>query len=133
MAGTGLQIKKELYRIIYLQLGLIAGLAVILLLAQGFKSAISVGLGGLAYWLPTLFFVLRVFGKTRIRAAKEFVLAFFAGEAFKLLLSAVLFVLIAKYLPVTFSSVLIGYVGAIVAFWVAAIVYLSRQAGVSSQ
>ena len=131
VAETGLNVKKELYRILYLQLLLILGLAAMLLFLHGIKSGISTVLGGMAYWLPTLFFVRRVFAKTSARAAKEFVLAFFAGEAFKLILSAVLFVLIVKYLPVTLLAVLAGYIGAIVAFWIAAVVYLSRQAGVS--
>lgn len=131
MAETGINVKKELYRIISLQLLLILALSLILFFLHGIKSGMSAMLGGLAYWLPALFFVYRVFAKTSTRAAKEFVMRFFAGEAFKLLLSAVIFVLIVKYLPVAVLSVLAGYIGAIVAFWIAAIVYLSRQAGAS--
>lgn len=131
VAETGIEVKKEIYRIIYLQLLLILGLALILFLLQGIRSGLSTAIGGLAYWLPTMFFVRRVFGNASVRMAKQFVLAFFAGEATKLLLSAVLFVLIVKYLPVKALSVLIGYIGAIFAFWIAAIVYLSRQEGAS--
>lgn len=107
------------------------GLALIMLLLQGIRSGLSTVAGGFAYWLPTLIFVRRIAGKASAQAAKQFVLMFFAGETVKLLTSAILFVLVMKYLPVTSLSVLIGYIGAIVAFWVASVFYLSRQEGAS--
>ncbi len=124
-------IKKEAYRIIYWQLILIVGLALVLFLLRGIQSGISAMLGGLAYWLPTLFFVWRVFARTTARAAKQFLVAFIAGEGVKLLLSAVLFVLIVKNLPVSILSVLAGFVGAVVSFWVASLFFLARHEGVT--
>lgn len=106
------------------------GLAAVFLL-RGKQNGASVLLGGLAYWLPTLLFVWRVFSRANLKAVKQFVILFFLGEGAKLFLSAVLFVLIVKYLPVTVSHTLIGYVGAIVAFWVASFVFLSRHPGAS--
>lgn len=126
---SGLAIKKEAYRIIYWQLILIMGLVLVLFLLQGIKSGLSALAGGLAYWLPTLLFVWRVFQRTTARAAKQFLLAFVAGEGIKLLLSAVLFVLIVKNLPVNVLSVLTGFVGAVVSFWIASVVLLTRQGG----
>src|SRR5262249_39249912 len=127
----GLTIKKEAYRIIYWQLILIMGLALVLFLLQGIQSGFSALLGGMAYWLPTLLFVWRVFAKTTAKAAKQFLLLFVAGEGVKLLLSAILFVLIVKYLPIHVLSVLIGFVGAVVSFWIASMLLLTKHEGVS--
>jgi ATP synthase protein I len=110
---------------------IIVGLAVLVFLLRGIHNGVSVLLGGLANWLPTYAFVWRIFSRASMRAAKQFVIAFFAGEAVKLLVSAILFLLIVKYLPVNTIYVLIGFVGAIIAFWVASFTFLSRNQGVS--
>lgn len=122
-----LTVKKELYRIIYWQLFLIIGLALILFLLQGLRSGISVLLGGLAYWLPTLLFVWRVFARAGARAAKQFIALFALGESIKLLLSGVLFVLIVTYLPVSLAAVLLGFVGAVFAFWLVSLLLFARK------
>jgi ATP synthase protein I len=124
-----LTVKKEAYQIIYWQLILIMGLALVLFILQGIQSGVSALLGGLAYWLPTLLFVWRVFARTTARAAKQFLLMFVAGEGVKLLLSAVLFVLVIKYVPVKLSSVLIGFIGAVVSFWIASVFCLVKDEG----
>jgi len=129
---SGLAIKKEAYRIIYWQLILIMGLVLVLFLLQGTKSGFSALTGGLAYWLPTLLFVWRVFQRTTARAAKAFLFAFIAGEGIKLVLSAMLFVLIINLLPVNVLSVLLGFVGAVVSFWIASVLFLGRQGGTSA-
>jgi len=127
-----LTVRKEAYRIIYWQLILIMGLALILFLLQGMRSGLSALSGGLACWLPTLLFVWRVFsGSSAARAAKQFMLLFVVGETFKLLLCAILFVLIVNYLPVNILSVLIGFVGAVTAFFLAAMLLLTRHVEVS--
>lgn len=127
---SGLSIKKEAYRIIYWQLTLIVGLALVLFLLQGMRSGLSALSGGLACWLPTLLFVWRVFSRN-VRAAKQFIFLFIVSEGIKLLLSAVLFVIIVEYLPVNVVSVLIGFVGAIAAFWVASLLLLVKHEGVA--
>ena len=130
MTVSGMAIKKEAYRIIYWQLILIMGLALVLFILQGIQNGVSALLGGLAYWLPTLLFVWRVFARATARAAKQFLMVFIAGEGIKLLLSAVLFVLIVKTLSVNVLSVLAGFVGAVVSFWIVSLVLLTRQQGV---
>lgn len=124
-------IKTQAYQIVFWQLMIIMGLAVVLFLLRGMQNGFSALMGGLAYWLPTCAFVWRIFARANVRAAKQFVIAFFAGEAAKLLISAILFLLIVKYLPVNTLSVLIGFIGAIVAFWIASFTFLSQNQGVS--
>lgn len=121
-------IKTQAYQIVFMQLMIIMGLAVGLFLLRGLQNGLGALLGGLAYWLPTFYFAWRVFAR-RILRGKQFIVAFFAGEIGKLISSAILFLLIVKYLPITTLSALIGYIGAIVAFWIASVVYLVRNPG----
>jgi ATP synthase protein I len=128
---AGLSNKKEAFKIIYYQLLLITILALPFLLLQSVQSGFSVILGGLAYWLPTFLFVWRIFAReSGAQAAKQFLLLFVAGESIKLLLSGGLFVLIVKFMPVKLLSVLIGFIGAVIAFWIASIFILARHEGV---
>jgi len=121
------KIQHEAYHIVFLQLIVILCLAIIVLLTHGINSGLSVLAGGLAYGLPNLVFVWRVFRYSRTNEVAQFMTAFFLGEAIKLTLSAILFVLIVKYLAVSLLSVLVGFIGAIVAFWVACIWHFSAQ------
>jgi ATP synthase protein I len=123
------KVKKSLYQVVFWQLVVIIGLALILWLLQGFRVGLSAFLGGLAYWLPTLFFMWRVSNHAGARAAGRFMIAFFTGEAMKLFLSGVLFVVTVKYFSVIPVYVLIGFVGAIVAFWIVSITLVYRQEG----
>ena len=78
---------------------LLAQLAVILLAAAalfGWRGAVSgySGLcGGLIAWLPNLYFAHKAFRFSGARAAQSIVRSFYAGEAGKLSLTAVLFAL----------------------------------------
>ena len=111
-------VQSEAYRLVYWQLVIIMGLSLILLLLKGVHSGLSAMLGGLAYGVPNLVFVWRVFRYTGARAAKRFIAAFFIGEAIKLFTSAFLFILMAKYLSLNVSYMVGGFCSAFVAFWI---------------
>ena len=73
---------------------------VVLLLASlgvwqwnGVVSGYSALCGGLIAWLPNLYFAYKAFRYTGARAAQAIVKSFYAGEAGKLILTAVLFAL----------------------------------------
>ena len=78
---------------------LLAQLVVILLAVAalyGWRGAVSgySGLcGGLIAWLPNLYFAHKAFRFSGARAAQSIVRSFYAGEAGKLILTAVLFAL----------------------------------------
>lgn len=127
MANTQKSLKKDAYKLVLWQLIIIVALAILLFLVQGMRSGYSVLLGGMAYVLPNFMFVWRVFENTTAQGARRFLIAFVVGEATKLFLSAVLFVLIVKYLPVSVLSVLGGYITAIFGFWVVSFVYMSHE------
>ena len=78
---------------------LLAQLVVVLLAAvvlwqwRGVTAGYSGLLGGLIVWLPNLYFAHKAFRFTGARAAQAIVRSFYAGEAGKLILTAVLFAL----------------------------------------
>jgi ATP synthase protein I len=120
-------IKTEAYALVFWQLIVVAGLALILFILQGLQAGISTLLGGLAYCVPNFMFVWRVFSRTSAQDARRFLVAFITGEVSKLFLSAIFFVLIVKYLAVNFKFVLAGYIAAIFAFWVVSFIFLSQE------
>ena len=119
-------VRAYVNKVIFYQFAVITGLALVLFLLQGIKSGYSALLGGLAYWLPTLFFVWRVSRHVGARAATRFIAAFFVGEAIKLMLTGVLFLFAIQYCHVELLDALVGLVVAIVAFWIASVACLSR-------
>jgi ATP synthase protein I len=113
------KIQREAYQIVFWQLVGVLILALLALLIRGLTSGLSVLAGGLSYGVVNLIFVWRVFRFAGAHEMAQFVMAFFFGEMLKLILSAILFLFIVKYLPVGLLSVLIGFIGAIVSFWIA--------------
>lgn len=111
------RIQNKAYRIVFWQLFGVVLLAVIALAFGGVKTGFSVLAGGLSYGIPNLLFVWRVFRYAGANQMTQFAAAFFAGEAFKLILSGILFLLVVKTLPVSLLSVLVGFAGAIASFW----------------
>ncbi len=120
-------IQHQAYRIVFLQLAGVVVLASLALIIRGITSGFSVLLGGLAYVIPNLIFVWRVFRFVGAQQMTLFAAAFFAGEALKLFLSAILFLVIVKYLPVSLLSELVGFIGAIVSFWIVCLWHFSRD------
>jgi ATP synthase protein I len=120
-------IRTQLMKIVFWQLLMVVGLALVIIFLQGIQRSWAALLGGMSYWLPTLIFMWRVSAYAGARAASRFVAAFFAGEVVKLFLSATLFVLLVKYASIDVVYGLIGLIGAIVAFWIASMTSLYRQ------
>lgn len=123
-------VQHEAYLIVFGQLSGVIVLTFLIALIYGFALSFSVFLGGMAYGLSNLVFVWGVFRFAGAHQMLQFVTAFFFGEMLKLILAAILFLVIVKYLPVSLLFVLIGFVGAIVSFWVVCMWHFSRQ-GVS--
>lgn len=120
-------IQNEAYRIVFLQLAGVLVLSILASITSSISSGYSVFAGGMAYGLPNLFFVWRVFRYAGAQQMTQFMAAFMLGEAIKLILSGILFLLIVKYLPVSLLSVLIGFIGAIVSFWIVCMWHFSSK------
>ena len=112
-------VQNKTYRIVKSTGRCYCNLALLALILRGTTSGFSVLLGELAYVLPNLIFVWRVFRYAGASQMTMFMAAFFIGEMIKLVLAAVLFLMIVKTLPVSLLSELVGFIGAIVSFWIA--------------
>lgn len=128
MTNTSLkkQIQHKAYKIVFWQLIGVTIVSFFSLIISGITSGWSTLCGGLAYGIPNLLFVWRVFRYAGAQEMNQFMAAFFAGEAMKLILSGILFLIIVKTLPVSLLSVLVGFIGAIVSFWIVCMWQFSR-------
>ena len=120
MAAKLLQqkVQQQAYRIVRLQIVGVCIIAAVAFAMVDKVSAFSVLTGGMTYALPNLVFVWAVFRFVGAQQMAQFVAAFFAGEMIKLLCCALLFLMVVKYLPVSLLSVLIGFIGSIISFWI---------------
>jgi ATP synthase protein I len=87
-------------------------------LAKGWQLGLSSALGGMAAFIPNLYFALRIY-KSSGKPARQIVNSFYAGESGKLLLTAVLFIMIFKVPSIKILPLLAGYIAALSVFWFA--------------
>ena len=93
-------------------------------MASGFAAyggrfmALSAALGGLAAFIPNLYFALKM-QRASGQEARKFVRAFYAGETGKLLLTGALFALIFQIPNIDILPLLAGYMTALSVFWFA--------------
>lgn len=99
-------------------------LLIILIITSGFamtgdqQQGLSSALGGVAAFIPNLYFALRVRRSSGLEARK-IVNSFYAGESGKLLLTVALFMLIFQVPNIKILPLLTGYVTALSVFWFA--------------
>jgi len=86
--------------------------------AGGWQQGLSGALGGMAAFVPNLYFALRIH-RSSGKPARKIVNSFYAGESGKLLLTAALFILIFKIPNIEILPLLAGYITALSVFWFA--------------
>lgn len=97
---------------------------IILIITVGFTFAggrlqgLSSALGGVAAFVPNLYFALRIY-RSSGKPARKIVNSFYAGESGKLLLTAALFIMIFKVPNIEILPLLAGYIAALSVFWFA--------------
>lgn len=97
--GVGLQNRLPLrglpvFNVLMAQLAVLTLISALLLIWLGWKTGYSGFLGGLIAWLPNLYFARKAFHYHGARAARDILKSFYAGEAGKFVLTAVLFALV---------------------------------------
>ena len=85
--------RVPVFPVLLAQLVVVLLAAVVLWQSLGKVAGYSGLLGGLIAWLPNLYFAHKAFRFSGARAAQAIVRSFYAGEAGKLILTAVLFAL----------------------------------------
>lgn len=106
-------------RILLYQAMTVAAISVVAFLLSGLADAQSVLAGGLAGFLPNVFFATKFGRHDPKKSAQEVVRAFYVGEALKLVLTGALFVLIFQIPGISFMPLFIGFVSVIMVFWFA--------------
>ncbi len=85
--------RLAVFPVLLTQLAVLLLAAAVLYATRGAVSGYSGLCGGLIAWLPNLYFAHKAFRFSGARAAQAIVRSFYAGEAGKLILTAVLFAL----------------------------------------
>ncbi|OED39108.1 hypothetical protein AB833_16325 [Chromatiales bacterium (ex Bugula neritina AB1)] len=94
-------------RILLMQL-FVALLVPAVLLPFGTNAALSASAGCIASLVPNLYFAFRAFRYSGARSAQKILRSFYAGEAVKLVLTALIFALCFKYLKTLNVAALFG-------------------------
>lgn len=105
-------------KVLALQLIIITAVTLGFTLVTGPQSALSPFLGGVAAFVPNLYFALRIHS-AKHQDARKIVNSFYAGESGKLILTAVLFFLIFQVPQIKILPLLSGYIAALSVFWFA--------------
>jgi ATP synthase protein I len=87
-------------------------------IAGGWQQGLSSVLGGIAAFIPNLYFALRIYRASGFKPRK-IVNSFYAGESGKLLLTAALFIMIFQVPNIKILPLLTGYITALSVFWFA--------------
>lgn len=87
----------------------------------GVQQAISTLVGGLIAFLPNVYFALKI-TKSRGLPVNEYLRAFYFGEAVKLVLTAILFVLVFQLGGILFLPLFIGFIAVTLVYWFALLV-----------
>lgn len=85
----------------------------------GLAEAESVLIGGLAAFLPNIYFAIKFGRHLPKRTAQEVVNAFYVGEAVKLTLTALLFAFIFQIPGILVMPLFVGFIAVIMVFWIA--------------
>jgi ATP synthase protein I len=84
----------------------------------GQYQGLSGFLGGIAAFMPNLFFALMVYKSSR-QSARKVVNSFYVGESGKLLLTVVMFIIIFNVPGIKILPLLVCYIAALSVFWFA--------------
>lgn len=120
MAGALHATRASAYRMVYLAAVTVVTAAVFFLIFRGVESGYSVLLGGAIWLLPSFYVAYRLFAK--VKPAQQIIRTLYRAEVVKLLVSALLFVMMCKFLIVNVLALLIGYMIAQLAFWLTPLV-----------
>jgi len=105
------------YKLIILQLILLIAVSALFGIFGTWRNILSVTLGGMAWIIPNVYLVTRIFKNKSCTDASSITKNFIIGESIKLLLSMILIILIVLLIPITKVAFLSGYITAIAAIF----------------
>lgn len=109
--------QRDVWYLLLIQLSTSVLMALIALVVSGQVAFWSAMLGGLVCLMPNIYFARLLFRHAGARAAKKIVNSFYQGEALKLLLTIVLFILVFKLVKVIPWLFFAAFIVAQMVFW----------------
>ena len=106
------------FKVIFAQLSVTLLVSVIALFVE-MQVGFSVFVGGMVGVIPNSYFALKAFSVAGARQAQQVVKSFYLGEAIKLILTILLFILAFKFLSVNPKALFLGYALTLVVNWLA--------------
>ena len=106
-------------KLVAFQLLLVLIIALISTVLFSVKSGYSALAGGTTFLLPNLVFVLMTFAHAGARQTKKVLRGFYAGEAIKLFLTVLLFVVFLKYGSLSLTAFYISFSLLVTSQWLA--------------
>lgn len=91
------------------------------------NSGLSVLAGGITFLLPNFVFVWMAFAHAGARQSKKVVRGFYAGEAIKLFLTVILFVVFLKYTTLTLIAFYMSFALLVVSQWLAPFFFYNKD------
>ncbi|NKB46472.1 MAG: hypothetical protein GKR77_01650 [Legionellales bacterium] len=117
---------SQITRIVVIQGATIAWIAALVGWLQSPTVAYSLGIGGLIGIVPNLLAALIMFWHQGSQYTKQIITAFYLGEMLKWVITAGLFGAVFLWLTITPWAVLIGFIVAQMAFWLASIQHVRK-------
>lgn len=108
--------RRVVLRVLAGQAGVTAIAALLWLLGGSLMAGAAAVVGGAIALIPTGYFALRLFGPEPGAAPRRIVRAFFAGQAVKLILTAVLFIIALRWFGGDFLPLITTYAAALATY-----------------
>lgn len=106
-------------KLVAFQLLLMLIIALVSTVFFSIKSGYSALAGGVTFLLPNLIFVLMAFAHAGARQTKKVLRGFYAGEAIKLFLTVLLFVVFLKFVLLSLTAFYISFSLLVASQWLA--------------
>jgi ATP synthase protein I len=106
------QTRRAVFRLQCFQLLFVVLVALGFFFVRGTEVALSVIMGGVVCILPGVYFAFRVLRKSGISHLRQIATEFWIGEAFKILLTGVMFYITLRYTDVHIFGLMVGFLSA---------------------
>jgi len=112
---TTLVNRPPIYKIFIVQMLLTVSFSLVLLIISGYVAAYSSLIGGIIFALPQLYFGFKAFLYAGAHAIQNVVINFYKGESTKILVIAVSFALVFKFIkPVDYFALYSTFIGVLI-------------------
>lgn len=116
----------DVRRILQWQLAVVALSFLVSMSVGEWSDARSALLGGLVGLIPNAYFAFKFGGAKNAGNAQHVVRAFYSGEATKLVLTALLFIVVFQLQDLRYGPLFSGYIAVLAVFWFA-LFFLNRE------